>query len=175
MNIGCIESPSQTAVPETLLESTSTPTDIYDDAKFLKWHSNSSEIIENKVPKIPLITTDKRYNRIGNEKNIEELSKEIQELQIKITEYVRKNPIVFARQSFEFTKNSQKTFEMIVDVLAEFENIRIEVAGHTDAAGAASYNQSISQKRAQAVKDKLITLGIEFRSKNIHLLSTIIV
>ncbi len=57
-------------------------------------------------------------------KIIEELSKEIQELQIKITEYVRKNPIVFTRQSFEFTRNSQKTFEMIVDVLAEFEKYK---------------------------------------------------
>lgn len=52
MAVGCIESTPQTTVPETVLENTSTPTDIYDDAKFLKWHATSSEIIENNLNEI---------------------------------------------------------------------------------------------------------------------------
>lgn len=52
MTVGCIESPSQSTLPETVLENTSTPTDIHDDAKFLKWHSTSSEIIENNLNEI---------------------------------------------------------------------------------------------------------------------------
>lgn len=122
---------------------------------------NEAKIIENEVPKTPLITTDKRYNRTANEKNIEELSRQAQELQIKISEYVRENPVSFTRGSFELTKNSKKSIDMIVEALKEFDNIKIEVAGHTDAAGAASFNLSISQKRAQAVKEVLVALGIE--------------
>ncbi len=38
---------------------------------------------------------------------------------------------------------------MILEILNEFENLRIEVAGHTDAVGAAKLNQSISIKKEQ--------------------------
>lgn len=79
MNIGCIESPSQTAVPETVLESTSTPTDIYDDTKFLKWHSNSSEIIENNLNEIS--------NAIDNQ-NTETLESQASDLKLQTQNYL---------------------------------------------------------------------------------------
>jgi outer membrane protein OmpA-like peptidoglycan-associated protein len=117
--------------------------------------------LEDKVPEIPLITTDKRYIRTDNEKNIEELSKKTQELQIKMSEYVKENQVSFTRGSYKITKSSNKTIEMLVEALNEFKNLKIEVAGHTDAAGSAKLNKSISLKRAQAVKDILVSLGID--------------
>ena len=116
--------------------------------------------IEDQVPEIPLITTDKRYIRTETEKNIEELSRKTQELQIKISDYVKENPVSFTRGSYNPTKKSEKTIEMVFETLKEFENLRIEVAGHTDAVGAAKLNQTISLKRAEAVKDKLVLLGV---------------
>jgi len=44
--------------------------------------------------------------------------------------------------------------------LAANTGIAIEVAGHTDADGAADYNQQLSQKRAEAVRDYLIGKGV---------------
>lgn len=120
----------------------------------------TEEKLEDKVPQIPLLTTDERYIRTGNEKNIEELSKKTQELQIKISDYVKNNQVSFKRGSFKIRTSSNKTIKMIVEILKEFENLRIEVAGHTDAVGAAKLNQSISLKRAEAVKDTLVSLGI---------------
>jgi OOP family OmpA-OmpF porin len=39
-------------------------------------------------------------------------------------------------------------------------NAKVEVAGHTDAVGDESYNQSLSEKRAQTVKDYLVRSGV---------------
>ncbi len=109
----------------------------------------------------PLITTDKRYTRVGTEKNIEELSKTAQELQIKMSEYVKNNPVTFRRASYKLTKRSNKTIKVIVESLKEFPNIKIEVAGHTDASGAAKVNQAISLARAKSVQARLIYYGID--------------
>ena len=55
------------------VENTSTPTDIYDDAKFLKWHSTSSEIIENNLNEIS--------NAIDNQ-NTEMLESQVRDLKL---------------------------------------------------------------------------------------------
>jgi len=120
----------------------------------------TEENLDDKVPQIPLLTTDERYIRTANEKNIEELSKKTQELQIKISDYVKENQVSFKRGSFKIRRSSIKTINMILEILNEFENLKIEVAGHTDAVGAAKLNQSISLKRAEAVKNALVSSGI---------------
>jgi OOP family OmpA-OmpF porin len=38
---------------------------------------------------------------------------------------------------------------------------RIQVVGHTDAAGPAAYNQKLSKKRAEAVHDYLVSQGVD--------------
>ena len=43
---------------------------------------------------------------------------------------------------------------------AEFPEARIEVAGHTDSTGADAYNQDLSRRRAQTVRQYLIEKGI---------------
>jgi outer membrane protein OmpA-like peptidoglycan-associated protein len=46
-------------------------------------------------------------------------------------------------------------------VLKEYKSTIIEVAGHTDSTGSDSYNQLLSQQRAQAVTDVLIRDGVQ--------------
>jgi outer membrane protein OmpA-like peptidoglycan-associated protein len=46
-------------------------------------------------------------------------------------------------------------------VLKEYKSTMIEVAGHTDSTGSDSYNQLLSQQRAQAVSNVLISDGIQ--------------
>lgn len=116
------------------------------------------EIEENLEP---LITTDKRYNRTGSEKNIEDLSRVTQELQIKMNEYVKQNPIIFKKDSFKVTGKSDLTVQKVAEALKEFPNIKIEVAGHTDASGKNKVNAWFSKERAKGVRARLISLGIE--------------
>lgn len=43
--------------------------------------------------------------------------------------------------------------------LQKYPDLVVEVAGHTDSAGAADYNQGLSERRAQTVRDYLINAG----------------
>lgn len=45
----------------------------------------------------------------------------------------------------------------VADFMAQYENTRVEIQGHTDTSGAAAYNKSLSQRRASAVAAVLIS------------------
>ncbi len=49
----------------------------------------------------------------------------------------------------------------VVTVLKEYQSTMIEIAGHTDSSGSESYNQLLSQSRAQSVTDELVKLGVK--------------
>src|SRR6266849_3358829 len=56
--------------------------------------------------------------------------------------------------------SAKKTLQRIANQLKANENIRVSVEGHTDNVGKAEKNMTISEKRAQAVRDYLVSLGI---------------
>lgn len=108
----------------------------------------------------PLIKTNPQYIRRRGENPIEKLSRKAQLLQIEINDYMKENPIIFKRASDKITKTSYKTVKKIAQILNDNPNLVFEVAGHTDAAGAAKMNQTISTLRAISVKKLLIKTGI---------------
>ncbi len=55
---------------------------------------------------------------------------------------------------------SQATIDAVAQVLKSFGTARLELQGHTDSAGAAASNLSLSAARAQAVQAALVALGI---------------
>lgn len=118
------------------------------------------EIIEE--PKEPLIKTPKDYIREGNEKRIEELSFPTQELQLQINEYIDNNPISFKRGKYTIANNkSVNSIKEIVRILEENPNIKLEIAGHTDAAGSKDVNLIFSLERAKTVVKVMENLGID--------------
>jgi len=61
-----------------------------------------------------------------------------------------------------FVRGSSR--EVIFDVarnLQEFPNTSVNVTGHTDNTGTSSYNQSLSQRRAESVGELLVNAGVE--------------
>jgi len=119
------------------------------------------EIIEEKTEDEPLIVTDKKYRRTGNEKSIEDMSINTQLLQIRIRDYVTKYPISFQNSSNEISKKSLNTIKTVLKILKNYPNIKIEVAGHTDAAGKKKFNLGVSISRAVAVKKQMIAYGFD--------------
>jgi outer membrane protein OmpA-like peptidoglycan-associated protein/uncharacterized protein YegL len=66
---------------------------------------------------------------------------------------------------FDFAKadvkeESMSIIEQIANVMKDQMNMEILITGHTDDIGSESSNMELSEKRAEAVKSKLISLGI---------------
>ncbi len=69
--------------------------------------------------------------------------------------------ILFDFNSAELRPDAAQALSLIADVLLYFEGDQVIVIGHTDSIGRASYNQRLSEQRAQSVVNTLIaTLGI---------------
>ncbi len=127
----------------------------------IKIQKEEENTIFIEKPDTPLITTDKRYKRTRAEKPIEEMSLDSQLLQIRIRDYVTKYPVVFKKSSNELTKKGLTTISTVVKILNNYPNIKIEVAGHTDAAGSKKYNYNVSVNRAVEVKKQMIEYGFD--------------
>lgn len=48
-----------------------------------------------------------------------------------------------------------------IDILKKYPQLRVEVAGHTDAVGTDAYNQGLSERRARTVFDYLTSNGVD--------------
>lgn len=57
-----------------------------------------------------------------------------------------------------------RSLDVVGKVLAKYPELRVEVAGHTDAVGAEDYNRTLSDARAQSVREYLINrFGIDLQ------------
>ena len=68
--------------------------------------------------------------------------------------------------NFDFDKSTLRPDAIAIlseaaEILKRYPDLRVEVAGHTDLCGADAYNQSLSQRRSQAVYDYLTSNGVD--------------
>lgn len=66
----------------------------------------------------------------------------------------------FAFDSAELTDEGKEQLDQIVDVSRDTESWRVHVTGHADRIGADEYNLDLSLRRAEAVKEYLVTKGM---------------
>ena len=74
------------------------------------------------------------------------------------TEYKLEN-LTFEFDSAKLTASSTATLDEAVKILKRHSDMKVEIAGHTDSQGNETYNQGLSERRAQAVADYLIANG----------------
>lgn len=67
----------------------------------------------------------------------------------------------FANNSAQLTSESTVILDDVAATLVKRGDIRAEVAGHTDDRGAADYNRSLSQRRAESVRSYLVSKGVD--------------
>lgn len=81
-----------------------------------------------------------------------------EEVQKTLNEYAR--TILFDIGKTSIKAESTSVMVDIIQILNEYPQAKFTVEGHTDSAGSAKLNQSLSEKRANAVRDFLIEKGI---------------
>ena len=74
--------------------------------------------------------------------------------------HVFKN-VLFSFDAFELMPSAKKELDEIQEYLVLNSQLKIQVSGHTDAIGNATYNKRLSENRAKAVATYLIDKGID--------------
>ncbi|MEO0572486.1 MAG: OmpA family protein [Bacteroidota bacterium] len=69
--------------------------------------------------------------------------------------------IYFDVDKYNIKPESNKALEEIVTMLKEHDNMEVTIEGHTDANGSEESNQVLSENRANAVRDYLVSKGIK--------------
>mgnify|MGYP001572354342 FL=1 len=67
---------------------------------------------------------------------------------------------VFAFDKFDLTVWAKDTLQRAVTLLKANPDAEVEIQGHTDSVGSETYNQALSERRANAVKAYLVSQGI---------------
>ena len=67
----------------------------------------------------------------------------------------------FEFDSCNLTQSVTERLDNLANFLNEYPTSRVSITGYTDSSGPAAYNLKLSEMRAQAVKEYLISAGIE--------------
>jgi outer membrane protein OmpA-like peptidoglycan-associated protein len=92
-----------------------------------------------------------------------QLSQELSDLEAQQTErglVITLNNILFDAGKSELKPGADNTLDKIADVLQEYSDHTLKIEGFTDSTGDDNYNESLSQLRAEAVKNALVQRGI---------------
>ncbi len=71
------------------------------------------------------------------------------------------NNIFFETDEYSLKDESKHELQKVISFLKSNPTIKVEIGGHTDNIGSASYNKELSKKRGQAVVDYLTEFGVE--------------
>jgi outer membrane protein OmpA-like peptidoglycan-associated protein len=74
-----------------------------------------------------------------------------------------KGDVFFDFDSAILKPGAYTEIDRTADVLNRYPQTTILVAGHTDTSGSETYNQSLSERRAQSVRDALVGRGVDPR------------
>ncbi len=68
--------------------------------------------------------------------------------------------VLFGFDQSNLSNEAKTNLDKLVLVLNNYSDTDIELQGHTDSSGSMSYNQALSERRANAVSDYLVSNGI---------------
>lgn len=69
--------------------------------------------------------------------------------------------IFFITGSAKLSSKSFKALDEVAKIMADDQNLKLVIEGHTDNVGKADYNKGLSDQRANSVKDYLVKKGVD--------------
>lgn len=72
-----------------------------------------------------------------------------------------KADVLFDVNSTAVKPGAQTEIRRVADVLYRYPETRIRVEGHTDSTGGEAYNQTLSERRAESIKNELVAQNIQ--------------
>jgi len=111
-----------------------------------------------------LIDGKYRYVRLDSDQNVITLINEIDEV-IKIAENENFiiSKVLYGYDSYEINELAAKELDKLVLILNKNKNVGVELSSHTDSKGGDDFNMKLSQKRADAAVEYVMSKGIEKR------------
>ena len=97
-----------------------------------------------------LATTDVQVERVGDQINL-----------------IMPGDVTFAVNSASVSQRFYGPIYSVGDILRKYENSIVTVEGHTDNTGGYSLNQSLSERRAQAVASLLASRGVRYNRMSV--------
>lgn len=94
---------------------------------------------------------------------ITSLTRQLENLQLRQTEsgvVVTLGDVLFASGQAQLVEGGRSSLEEVVDLLQTEPDKKIRVEGHTDSSGEANANLLLSEERANAVRDALVSMGV---------------
>ncbi|MCP4044664.1 MAG: OmpA family protein, partial [Gammaproteobacteria bacterium] len=91
------------------------------------------------------------------------LTRQLENLQLRETEsgvVVTLGDVLFASGQAQLVEGGRSSLEEVVDLLQTEPDKKIRVEGHTDSSGNSDANLLLSEQRAQAVREALVSLGV---------------
>ncbi len=85
----------------------------------------------------------------------------LKENQIEITDTVSLNPVLFQTNQVISGESYKQELDKLARLMKKYKSIEFEISAHADASGTADYNLTLSQSRANAARDFLITREIQ--------------
>lgn len=72
-----------------------------------------------------------------------------------------KSTLLFVVNSAVISDESNAKLKELTDLLSTYSNVNVIIEGHASSDGSMSYNQKLSEKRANSVKDALVGMGVD--------------
>ncbi|HTM38577.1 MAG TPA: OmpA family protein [Terriglobales bacterium] len=76
--------------------------------------------------------------------------------------------VLFETNRYALRPAARESLAKFAGILLAYPDLRLEVDGHTDSVGADAYNQQLSEKRADSVRDYLVQQGIPIASVTVQ-------
>jgi outer membrane protein OmpA-like peptidoglycan-associated protein len=76
--------------------------------------------------------------------------------------------VLFAFNKYELKPEARERLARISGIVLAYPDLKLEIDGYTDSIGSDEYNQTLSDKRAEAVRDYLVSSGVNMNSVVAH-------